>query len=318
MTQPSGDNYSSNNNSKNGNKILTILLLIALSGTWTYLLWDKNREKGEKRQMDELMAATSGQRDQLQKELEDATMRYDEIKTSSSKKDSTISVKDIEINEKKNKITNLLSKINASGSELKEAKRLIMEMNSDIDGYKKQIELLEGQKLQLTHEKETVTGQRDQLSKEYDSARRIINDRENVIDIGSTLHASRFNIFGIKEKSSGKEKETGRAKRVDKLRIEFDLDENLITTSGTKKLFIIITDPTTNAIYSAALGSGTFTTRDAQEKKYTQQVDVNYIQNQRQKVSFDWRQDLAFIKGNYKIEVYNNGFKIGEASIPLK
>jgi len=318
MTQQSGDNYSSNKSSKNGNRILTLLLLIALLGTWAYILWDKNREKGEKRQMDELMATTSGQRDQLQKELEDATMRYDEIKTSSSKKDSTISVKDLEINEKKNKITNLLSKINASGTELKEAKRLIMEMNSDIDGYKKQIELLEGQKLQLTYEKETVTGQRDQLSKEYDSAKRIINDRENVIDIGSTLHASRFNIFGIIEKSSGKEKETGRAKRVDKLRIEFDLDENLITTSGTKKLFIIITDPSSKAIYSAALGSGTFTTRDAQEKRYTQQVDVNYIQNQRQKVSFDWRQDLAFTKGNYRIEVYNNGFKIGEASIPLK
>jgi hypothetical protein len=92
----------------------------------------------------------------------------------------------------------------------------------------------------------------------------------------------------------------------------------MITPSGAKKLFIIITDPSSKEIYSAAIGSGTFTTRDAQDKRYTQQVDVNYIQNQRQKVSFDWRQDLAFTKGNYRIEVYNNGFKIGEASIPLK
>ena len=56
MTQQSGDNYSSNKSSKNGNKILTLLLLIALLGTWAYILWDKNREKGEKRQMDESCA----------------------------------------------------------------------------------------------------------------------------------------------------------------------------------------------------------------------------------------------------------------------
>ena len=61
-----------------------------------------------------------------------------------------------------------------------------------------------------------------------------------------------------------------------------------------------------------ALGSGMFTTRDGEQKTFTQKVSVNYSQGQKQTVSFDWKQNTPFQIGNYKIEVYHNGFKIGE------
>ena len=67
-----------------------------------------------------------------------------------------------------------------------------------------------------------------------------------------------------------------------------------------------------------ALGSGTFSTREGQAKIYTQKLDVNYVQNKKQTISFDWKQNKDFATGSYKIEVYNNGFKVGEAYKPLK
>ncbi len=133
----------------------------------------------------------------------------------------------------------LLSKVNATAAELKEARDLIASLNGDIEGYKTQIEVLQGQKIQLAHEKVVVTQQRDKVQKEFDSTAVVVKEKENVIDVGSTLHASNFNIVGINEKSGGKEKVTTTAKRVDKLRISFDLDENMITESGTKKLYIM-------------------------------------------------------------------------------
>ena len=66
------------------------------------------------------------------------------------------------------------------------------------------------------------------------------------------------------------------------------------------------------------MGSGTFNTRQGTEKPYTQKLDVNYTQNKRQTISFDWKQGSTFNTGNYKIEVYNNGFKVGEGYKPLK
>ncbi len=300
---------------------LIAALIIALLGTWAYIIWDKSQSKEVIQQKDTVISNTSSQRDQLQKELEDATMRYDMIKTSSSNmmhsKDSTISKKDRDIADKKNKIQQLLSKVGATQEELAQAKNLIASLNGDITGYRTQIETLQGEKLVLTQEKNEVIQQRDKIKKDFDSAQNMIVQKESVIDVASTLHASNFNILGINERD-GKEKETTVAKRVDKLRISFDIDENRVTQSGLKNIYVCITGPNGKPLTLAVSGSGKFVTRDGEEKYFTQQVNVNYTQGQRQAVSIDWKQNSGFEIGDYKIEVYNNGFKIGEGIRSLK
>jgi hypothetical protein len=314
----SNTNVVSPKEKNNLRAILTGGLLVALLGTWGYIIYDKNKTKETIEQKETLVANTSTQRDQLQKELEDAAMRYDELKTGNAKKDSTITSKDREIGEKRAKIQQLLSKANASVADLAEARRLITSLRGDIEGYKEQVALLTEQKTQLITEKAVVTQQRDRIRRDYDSSTLVIKQKESLIDVGTTLHASNFNIVGINEKRNGKEKTTSTAKRVDKLRISFDLDENMIAKSGTKEVYVCITAPDGNPIAVEALGSGKFSDRTGAEKPFTQKVEVNYTQNKRQSVSIDWKQNSDFIKGNYKIEVYNNGFKVGESYKALK
>ena len=298
--------------------ILTAILVVALLGTWGYIIYDKNKTKETIDQKETMIATTSTQRDQLQKELEDAAMRYDVLKTSNSKKDSAITTKDREIDEKKTRIQQLLNKSNATQAELAEAKRLISSLNGDIDGYKEQVAVLQQQKTQLISEKAVVVSQRDRYRKNYDSSELVIKQKEDIINVGSTLHASNFSIVGINEKKSGKEKTTSTAKRVDKLRISFDLNENMLSETGSKEIYVCITAPDGTPVAVQALGSGTFSTRQGEEKPYTQKLDVNYTQNKKQSVSFDWKQGSNFNTGNYKIEVYNNGFKVGEGYKPLR
>lgn len=301
---------------KNWRNLLTGGLLVALLGTWGYIIYDKNQVKEKDIAQDTQIAQTTTERDELRKELDDATMRYDMIKTSSAdmahSKDSVITARDRDIADKKAKIAQLLGKVNATKEELAQAKSLIASLNDDIVGYKTTIEKLEGEKIVLIQEKETVTKERDVARKETEDAKGVIKEKEDVIDIGSTLHASNFSITGINERKSGKEKTTTTAKKVDKLRISFDLDENRITQSGAKSIYICITDPKGNPVTVEALGSGMFKTREGQEKAFTQKVEINYTQGQRQTISVDWKQNSDFETGDYKIEVYNNGFKIGE------
>ena len=176
-------------------------LVIALLGSWAYIIWLKSKTEQTFQQKDLVISNTSLQRDQLQKELEDATRLYDMIKTSSANmvhiKDSTIYKRDREIAEKRNKIQQLLSKINATENELSVAKGLIASLNTDISGYKLQVETLKGEKLVLTQEKNTVIKELDKVQKDYDSATSLIKQKEEVIDIATTLHASNFSILGI-------------------------------------------------------------------------------------------------------------------------
>jgi DNA repair exonuclease SbcCD ATPase subunit len=301
---------------KSNKSLLLALLLIALLGTWGYIIWDKNNTKELITQKDNTISTTASQRDELQKELEDATIRYDIIKTSNTKKDSLIDVKDREIQNKRKKINTLLAKANATQAELAEVKSLIESLNTDIEGYKTQIALLEGQKEELTKANQNLSTQRDNLQKDFDSSMEELKNRDKTINIGSTLHASNFSIVAIDEKGSGKLKETTNAKKVDKLRISFDLDENMITPSGAKNLYIIITDPTGKVITTQE--SDKFNTQDNGFLDYTQQMEINYTKNQRQTVSFDWKSGGKFTIGDYKIEVYNNGFKIGQGIRQLK
>jgi len=316
QNQPEVTTNKTSKNSMRG--ILTGVLIAALLGTWGYIIYDKNNVKEKDNQQENLIASTSSERDELQKELEDAAMRYDMLKSSNTKLDSTITAKDTEIQEKRARIQSLLNKANATDAELREARTLIASMNVDLEGYKNQIEVLQGEKIQLTAEKAAVTRQRDLARRDYDSATVVIKEKEDLLDVGSTLRATNFNITGINEKSGGKEKSTSTAKRVDKLRITFDIDENMIAKSGNKEIYVCITAPDGTPVAVEALGSGTFNTRDGQQKFFTQKLDVDYTQNKRQTVSFDWKQNTNFAVGNYRIEVFNNGFKVGEATRPLK
>ncbi|MEI7735703.1 MAG: hypothetical protein WCI49_09555 [Ferruginibacter sp.] len=307
---------------KDNRNILTGILLLALLGTWGYIIYDKNKTKEVIQQKDTQIATTSSEKDELRKELDDATMRFDMIKTSSADmahaKDSVITKRDREIAEKRVKIQQILGNLNATKAELAQAKTLIASLNDDIVGYRTQIETLEGEKIVLKQEKAVVTKERDVARQETEDAKSVIKQKEDVIDVGSTLNASNFSIVGINERKSGKEKTTSTAKRVDKLRISFDLDQNRITQSGAKTIYICITDPKGNPVTVEALGSGNFKTRDGQDRFFTQRVEVNYTQGQRQTISVDWKQNSNFETGDYKIEVYNNGFKIGEGLRILK
>ena len=318
---PSADpNPPTYNQPKNSDwrTFLSIGLVIALLGTWGYIIWDKSKNKEAFMQKDAQYTAVLTEKDTLQSLLDEATNRYDMLKTSNAKKDSTITTKDREIIEKKARIQSLLSNVNATKKDLAEAKRLIASLNNDIQGYQVQIETLKGQNVVLTREKEAVTQEKIKVEKDFDSAKTVIKEKEDVIDIGSTLHASNFNITGVQEKRNGKEKQTTTAKKVDKLRVTFDLDENLIAPSGMKDLYISITAPDGTPVAVEALGSGKFTTREGEEKFFTHKVEINYTKGQRQTVSFDWKQNTNFVTGDYKIEVFHNGFKIGEGTRTFK
>jgi hypothetical protein len=306
------------------------ILFFSLSASVLYIIWYKNQSVDTIREkiVEEkpVLLATnnnapdnSGQVNDLQKELQEATISYDMLKTVSAKKDTANNLLEKEIGIKKDSIYSLLHKINLSQPELIKARNLIVSLKEVIEGYKTQVEKLANDKVSLIQEKQDIASQRDKVQAHFDSAVTVINQKEDSIDIGSTLSAVNFSITGINQKSSGKEKETAVARHVDKLRINFEIAQNRIAGSGMKELYVCVTDPQNIPITVEALGSGKFNTRDGAEKFYTQKVDVDYVQGPpNQIISFDWRQNTNFEPGDYKIEVYNNGFKIGEGIRHLK
>lgn len=300
------------NKKNSGRNILTAALVILLLGTWGYIIYDKNNTREITEGLTTQIVNSDSARNELQRELDDAALRLDALKTSNVKADSLLKTKDKDIEDLRSRVQKILNDKNATAAQLAEAKRLVAQLKGNIETYVAEIESLKAENVQLTEEKRIVTEQRDIVQKGLDSAGNVIKEKEDVIDIGSTLHASNFSIIGIKEKNSGKEKETTKAKRVDKLRISFVIDENRITPSGPKDIYVSITSPDGKPVTVEALGSGKFFTRDGVERPYTKKIQVYYEQGQKVPVTIEWSQNSDFQTGIYKIEIYNNGFKIGE------
>ena len=63
---------------------LTIGLVIALLGTWGYIIWDKSKVKETIQQKDSQYSSVVSEKDTLKSLLDEATMRYDGLKTSNA------------------------------------------------------------------------------------------------------------------------------------------------------------------------------------------------------------------------------------------
>jgi FtsZ-binding cell division protein ZapB len=300
-------------NKKDNRAIIYGLFIIALLGTWGYIIYDKSKVGEERAQTQAQLFQADSSKSAVQEQFNEANARLDEMTGKNAKLDSLLKKDDGQISAMKGRIKTILSKEHATAAELAEAKNLIAQLNGQIDGYIAEIEKLKGENLQLSTEKAEVTAQRDQVQHSADSLTTVKN---NLQDIGSTLHASNIAIGAYDEKSNGKEKETTSAKKANALKVSFQLDENRIAETGSKDLYICVTDPSGQPVQ--ALGSGTFTTRDTGDKVFTVKKSVDYVQGQVLPVEVTWKQNSKFQKGQYKIEIYNNGFKIGSGSVSLR
>ena len=304
---------------KDNRKIIYALLIGALIVTWVYIIIDKQKNKEVITQKEIQYVTVTNAKDSLQAAFNDATAKADSLTGSNVQLQGALAEKNSAILKLRSNISNILKKKNATDAELKEAKSMIAELNGKIDGLFTEIAQLKGENQQLNSANQQLTTEKTQLTTEKGELQTNLSktqaEKANVEDLASTLHASNIAVTAVKVKGNGTEKETSSAKRADQFVISCSLDENRVAPSGKKALYVCVYNP--DGTPSATEGS--FTGRDGNAKSYSNKVEVTYEQGKSLPVSFHWKPATdKFQSGDYKIEIYNNGFKIGEGKKSLK
>lgn len=293
------------------------LLAVGLLGTWGYLLWNNNKNEQTIQTKEAQIAKVTDDKSELQRSFDASLARLDSVTGSNNQLQTKLADANSDISKKKAEIRSILNKKNATAAELTRAKELIGQLNDKIAGMEKQIEELTASNAQLTTEKTQLTADKEKLTSDLTTTVAAKEVADKKVDVASTLNAANITVTPINERKNGKEKVTTSAKRVDKLVIAFDVD-NRIAQSGNTDVYVCITGPDGKPITVEALGSGTFTTREEGDKLFTAKVPVEYESGKKKHVEFAWKQNSDFQRGNYKIEIYHNGFKIGEGTRELK
>jgi len=300
----------------NNKSIVIGVLAAALLGTWGYWLYKNNQSAQEITSHQTKETAYMSARDSVQMLYNDALSRLDSITGTNNNLQGQLADRNSEIGKLKSQINGILKKRNATEAELGKAKDLINELNSKIENLEADNARLTGENQQLTSANTQLTTEKSTLETNLQTTTAEKDELASTVDVASTFIASNFKITPIKERKNGKEKTTTTAKRVDKLVLDFDV-ENRIAKTGPADLYVIVTGPDGKVISDPSLNSGTFTTRTEGDKSFTNKVSVDYEQGTRKAISIPIRQN-DFVPGDYKIEVYNNGFKIGEGVRTLK
>jgi peptidoglycan hydrolase CwlO-like protein len=293
------------------------LLAAGFLGTWGYLLWNNNKQEQVQTQQQAQISKVTDEKGQLQKNFDDALVRLDSLTGTNNKLTSQVNEGNGQIAKLKSNIRGLLNKQHLTEAEKKKAEDLIKELNDKIGNLEQQVAQLTQDNQQLTADKTQLTADKQQLTTDLSTTTAAKQDLEKKVDVASTLNASNIAITPMHEKSDGKDNETTNAKKVNKLVISFDVS-NRIAQTGQTDVYVCILGPDGKPISVPALGSGTFTTRDEGDKLFTAKVPVDFEAGKTKSVQFAWKQNSPFTKGDYKISIYHNQFKIGEGTVTLK
>jgi len=296
---------------------LLIAGIIILAG---FFVFDHNKS-GEAIQAQQTeVAKVTTEKSEIQTNFDASLARLDSMQTANTALDSKLSSSKNDISKMKKEIRSILNKKNATASELAKARDMIAQLNGKINDMQNQIAMLTQQNDTLKQNVAVLTTEKATLSHNLDSTNVVKEDLAKKVDIASTLNASNISITPIKVKNNGKEKVSSVAKRVDKLVVSFDVN-NRIIQPGTTDVYVVVIGPDGKPVASnvaADASNDTFTTRDDGNKTFTAKLPVDLQTAQTKNVEFAFAPGSHFQQGNYKIQIYQNGFLIGEKTSELR
>jgi len=214
------------------------------------------------------------------------------------------------------KVVNLIADLKKSNGDVASLRKYRDQYNK----LQSNMKALVAQNEKLKKDNETLTTQRDSTilvlgeQKKFNDTLVIQNENlAKTVEKGSKLVVMNLRTQAIKQRSSGKQIETERASRADKLKVCFAIAANAIAKSGDKTFYVQVIDSKNNVLgekktenFGDMSLTYSFTTVVAYDSKA---VDV---------CEFLDGQGKDFEKGTYFVNIFDKGDLVSKTSFSLK
>lgn len=297
----------------NTNKVLILLiaLLTVVCGVLFWLYLDQKKvtqtEIGEKKEVID-------EKDAVTKELENMLQQYDALQSDNTALQS-------EMDAQKQRITDLLSEVEkykGSAAMMSKYKKETETLRTIMRNYVATIDSLNTLNLRLNEENVEVKKELGTQVNKYQELNKVKEDLTKTVKQASVLSTAELKGTGVYYKSGGKEVETNKAGRTEKIKTCFTLGENKITKPGPKEIFVRIISPQGKILAEGADENYMFEYEGIQGV-YSSKKTIDY-QNQKQTVCsyFEVKQGEELPGGKYVAQVYSDGVNIGTVNFELK
>lgn len=331
------------NQKSNIPKLVGILLfLLALVALNIYQYSKGNEIQKESTEMQAQVQELKIVNTELDEAYDEARASLDNLQSDNKKLNDLIDKQKEQLRIQKNKINNYIW----TKKELSKAKEEIQVLNNQVNGFIQEINRLkrENQDLKSTNAslnnrnvvlKQENTNLATTVTKERQEKAVVIQEKkvveeknanlsaENVklnstVDVASAIKVKYVEVKGYKANSDGsKGRRRKKAKNVEILQMCFVTAANVVNKDTNPRFHFRIVGPRGETLLDE-IGSGVITDKQTGNKiRFTKSGTIKYT-GEPATACLDWKPQNKLEKGEYYLEIYNNGFKVNESQFKLK
>ena len=228
-------------------------------------------------------------------------------------------------NDKKKLKTDLSFSAQKYESKIKDYETFLVAKDDDIRKLKAEngilvakTQTLETEKQQVIVENTSLKTEKAELTttltKTVDDFTTKNNDLKRQVNLASAMKAINVQVTALSSK--GKERDGGeyKAKRIDQLKVAFIMPSNPVAAQNNKDIYVRVLD-TNGAVVEN--GNGGIVQVDGKEIAYSFRKNVPF-ENNDQRVDLVSGKGANYTKGQYSVELYSEGFKIGKGIFEVK
>ena len=198
----------------------------------------------------------------------------------------------------------------------------IQQLKERVEGYTEllkikdeELEKLKSVNKELFSENRSLKTQKNVLNDSINRLEKNKAELTNKVAIASQLKAE--NVLVMSVNSKGKERESPfKNRQLEKLKVEFAIADNKVAPIEGKKILIRVIDENGQVIFDVAKGSGTFIL-NGKEEFYTASQEILF-DNTRQKLTYMYKKGSEYTAGNYTVEIFTDGYKMGSMQFAVK
>ncbi|HEU4719264.1 MAG TPA: hypothetical protein VFU15_15575 [Bacteroidia bacterium] len=287
---------------------ITVATALALSLAGNVFLQHRNASlAGEKSILSEQIDDLTYAKLDAQKQYAEAKNQMDALRGQNATLDQLINQKTKELDDAKMKIDQL-TLANASLPALKKQIAELKKINAD---FLARVDALNAQNAQLTAENTTLKEKNSTLTVKVD-------DYSRKIDQGKELRAANIGVQSFRLKRNAKEIQTGKARKTDRITVDFDILANTLADAGKRNVQVILRDPSGLVMTEDENGDNYLASTDAAAAQ-TKNLSVDYDRNDTHlSVNYDYNNRMKLSKGVYTAEIYVDGKLAGKKEFSLK
>jgi len=284
-----------------------ILITVIAVLVWT-LLYSREEIKTVEIQKEEIRMDLTGELDSLMVQHNEVKKDYGELSEQASQKDSIIDANAKEI-----------KKLIAKSSDYRQIKRKLTYLRKIHQSYIDQLDSIYTENHKLKEDLQLANETINKTTKKADMLAAEKDQLSQIVETGAVLRA--YNVKGTTFSLKGKtmrEKETFKARRVDRVKIRFTVGENPLAEPGKRFAYVRIARPD-GLIISEGKGDEFSFMAGETRLQYSLKQDIDY-QNKSINIELNWdkKSDTPAMDGTYHVAIYVDGNQIGQSSFTLE